>query len=72
MSLLDKLKSLVSGDPAPHEQAQEHEGSFLQSPTKPAVVVQPSPEEIAAAERAEPPTTTVAGLADDEPRSDTS
>ena len=64
MSLLDKLKSLFSGS-SDEADAQEQNGSFLQSPTNPDVIAQPSEEEIAAAAQAEPPTTTVTALGDE-------
>ena len=56
-----------------HEHAgHDHDqgSSYLQSPTDPSEpVLTPTPEEIAAARQAEPPTTTVDALSEDE-RSD--
>ena len=76
MSLLDKLKAVFSGDPGTHDNEDPHEhdhdhnhdqsGAYLQTPTQPDHVAQPTLEEIAAAAQAEPPTTTVAGLGDGE------
>ena len=68
MSFLDKLKAIFSGSPAPHDHEHPHEhdndnsGAYLQTPTQPDHVAQPTPEEIAAAAQAEAPTTIVAGL----------
>lgn len=81
MSLLDKIKAFFSGDAshdhAGHDHAHDHAGhdhtpdegsSHLQSPMNPAEPVpEPTPEEIAAASQAEPPTTTVVGLSEDDP-----
>ena len=76
MSFLDKLKAVFSGDPGTHDHEHPHEhdhdhdhnhdhsGAYLQTPTQPDHVAQPTLEEIAAAAQAEPPTTTVAGLGD--------
>lgn len=88
MSLMDKIKAFFSGGPAKpgedhaHDHAddqghthgadREHGSSYLQTPTDPEAIVEPTPEEVAAATRAEPPTTTVEGLSEDEPRSDPS
>ncbi len=55
-------------DHADHDHDQG--SSYLQSPTDPSEpVLTPTPEEIAAARQAEPPTTTVDALSEDE-RSD--
>ena len=75
MSLMDRIKALFSGgsDEHSHDHDDDHDhdhgSSYLQSPTDPSEpVLQPTPEEIAAAAHAEPPTTTVEGLSEDEPR----
>ena len=80
MSVVDKVKALFSGDASrhdhshphdhdhDHEHNHDHSGAYLQTPTQPDHVAQPTPEEIAAAAQAEPPTTTVAGLGDGEER----
>ena len=67
MSLMDKIKSFFSGgsdhDPAHddgHEHAHDHDHPHAE----------PTPEEIAAAAQAEPPTTTIEGLSEDEPGKD--
>ena len=79
MSLMDKIKAFFSGGStgeAGHDHSRadadhEHGSTYLQSPTDPdAPVLAPTPEEIAAAARAEPPTTTVEGLSEDEPRTE--
>jgi hypothetical protein len=74
MSLLDKIKAMFSGgsaagdEHAGHDHSHEEGSSFLQSPTHPdAPVLEPTPEEIAAAAQAEPPTTVVEGLSEDDP-----
>ena len=75
MSFLDKLKAVFSGGPSPHDHEHPHDhdhdddhaGAYLQTPTQPDHIAQPTPEEVAAAAQAEPPTTTVAGLAEGEP-----
>lgn len=68
MSFLDKLKAVFSGSPGTHdhEHPHDHDGAYLKTPTQPDHVAEPTPEEIAAAAQAEPPTTTVAGLGDGE------
>ena len=74
MSFLDKLKAFFSGSsgthdhehPHDHDHDHDHDGAYLQTPTQPDHVAQPTPEEIAAAAQAEPPTTTVAGLGEAE------
>ena len=69
MSPLDKLKTLFSGAPdheQPHDDDHDDAGAYLQTPTQPDHIAQPTPEEIAAAAQAEPPTTTVTGLAEGE------
>jgi hypothetical protein len=69
MSLMDKIKSLFSGGSSDHDHEDEHGSSYLQSPSDPdAPVLEPTPEEVAAARQAEPPTRTVEGLSEDEPR----
>jgi len=77
MSLMDKIKAFFSGDAghdhdhAGHDHTHEEGSSHLQSPTAPdEPVLTPTPEEIAAAAQAAPPTTTVEGLSEDEPRRD--
>ena len=74
MSLLDKIKAFFSGDAshdhdhAGHAHTPDEGSSHLQSPMNPAEPVpEPTPEEIAAASQAEPPTTTVVGLSEDDP-----
>ena len=49
-----------------HDHDHDHSGAYLQTPTQPDHIAQPTPEEIAAAANAEPPTTTVAGLSEAE------
>jgi len=86
MSLLDKIKAFFAGDTtaAAHGHDHDHAGhdhadhdhdrgsSYLQSPTDPdEPVLTPTPEEIAAASQAEPPTTIVEALSEDD-RSDES
>ncbi len=86
MSLLDKIKAFFAGDTtaASHGHDHDHAGhdhsdhdhdrgsSYLQSPTDPdEPVLTPTPEEIAAASQAEPPTTIVEALSEDD-RSDES
>ncbi len=86
MSLLDKIKAFFAGDTtaASHGHDHDHTGhdhadhdhdrgsSYLQSPTDPdEPVLTPTPEEIAAASQAEPPTTIVEALSEDD-RSDES
>ena len=68
MSLMDKVKSLFSGGSAEHDHApddgHDHEHDHDHPHTE------PTPEEIAAAAQAEPPTTTIEGLSEDEPGSE--
>lgn len=67
MSLMDRIKSFFSGSSAVDE--REHGSPYLQTPSHPdEPVLEPTPEEIAAAARAEPPTTTVDALSEEEPR----
>ena len=73
MSLMDKIKAFFSGGSAEHDHDHDHDhdhgSSYLQSPSDPdAPVLEPTPEEVAAAMQAEPPTKTVEGLSEDEPR----
>ncbi|MBA2361317.1 MAG: hypothetical protein H0V79_10370 [Actinobacteria bacterium] len=75
MSLLDKIKAFFSGDASADAHDHDHSGhdhshegsSYPQSPTDPnEPVLTPTPEEIAAASQAEPPTTVVEGLSEDD------
>jgi hypothetical protein len=61
---MDRIKALFSGG-SPAGAAHDHSGHdhSHEEPVK-----APTPEEMAAAARAEPPTTTVEGLSEDEPR----
>jgi hypothetical protein len=74
MSLMDKIKAFFSGGSAEHDHDHadhDHEqgSTYLQTPSDPdQPVAAPTPEEIAAAAQAEPPTTTVDGLSDEEHR----
>ena len=82
MSLMDKIKAFFSGAAAgetdrghTHAAGETHDdelgGTYLQTPTDPDVPLhEPTPEEFAAAAQAEPPTTTVEGLSEDEPRTE--
>ena len=59
-------------DHADHDHDHDRGSSYLQSPTDPdEPVLTPTPEEIAAASQAEPPTTIVEALSEDD-RSDES
>lgn len=79
MSLLDKIKAFFAGDTTAASHGHDHAdhdhdrgSSYLQSPTDPdEPVLTPTPEEIAAASQAEPPTTIVEALSEDD-RSDES
>jgi hypothetical protein len=67
MSFMDKIKAFFSGGSDDKDHAHEHEHEYLQSPSDPdAPVLEPTPEEVAAAMSAEPPTTTVEGLSEEE------
>lgn len=68
MSLLDRIKAFFSGGSSDaHDHDHDHGSSYLQSPSDPdAPVLEPTPEEIEAARQAEPPTTTVDSLSDEE------
>lgn len=76
MSFIDKIKSFFAGsstdahehDHSGHDHSHEEGSPYLQSPTAPEVVPEPTPAEVAAAAQAEPPTTVVEGLSEDEPK----
>ena len=80
MSLMEKIKAFFSGGSTEHDHDHSHDhdhghdeqgSSYLQSPSDPnAPVLEPTPEEVAAAMQAEPPTTTVEGLSEDDPPRD--
>ena len=76
MSFMDKIKAFFAGDTSTdahdhdhsgHDHSHEEGSSYLQSPADPdEPVLTPTPAEIAAASQAEPPTTVVDGLSEDE------
>jgi hypothetical protein len=66
MSLMDRIKALFSGGSAEHDHAHDDGHEHAHDYNHPHT--EPTPEEIAAAAQAEPPTTTVEGLSEDEPK----
>ncbi len=66
MSLMDRIKSLFSGGSGDHDHDHDHDHAPASAEEAPHV--EPTPEEIAAAAQAEPPTTTIEGLSEDEPK----